>query len=246
MSEKFTSPDASSDTSSSQSKFNCPKFSRLAAFMLAMAAMSGCDTRGNFGSDNDNDTTIDCGEPENFGRCDFDGDGFQGDEECNDFDETIYPGAPETPYDGIDQDCDGSDLIDVDNDGFGAEGVEGTDGVLGTDCDDVDPEVNPGAPEVCDGVDNDCDGGTDDEDPQGAVDAEEWGLDVDGDGFAETFNILSCFQPENEIVGEYEFAYVVLKGDCDDLNNTTFPGAPEACDGVDNDCNGVIDEECEQ
>ena len=46
---------------------------------------------------------------------------------------------------------------DVDNDGFCVE-----DG----DCDDADPAINPGVPEVCnDGVDNDCDGLLDDADP---------------------------------------------------------------------------------
>lgn len=60
---------------------------------------------------------------------------------------------PETPYDGIDQDCDGADLTDVDGDGFDA--VE----AAGTDCDDTDPDVHPGSTEVeGDGADNDCDG----------------------------------------------------------------------------------------
>jgi len=70
--------------------------------------------------------------------------------DCDDLDPDTYPGADEEPYDGVDQDCDGADLSDVDGDGFPGP-VE--------DCDDESPLVFPGATEVCDdGVDNDCDG----------------------------------------------------------------------------------------
>jgi len=74
-------------------------------------------------------------------------DGSDADGDCDDQDASVYPGAEEVLYDGIDQDCDGFDLDDVDGDG--ATGPE--------DCDDTDPERYPNAKDVPgDGIDQDC------------------------------------------------------------------------------------------
>ncbi len=80
---------------------------------------------------------------------DLDGDGYLIPEDCDDSDASVYPGAQEVPYDGIDQDCDGQDLVDVDQDGYSNR----------LDCDDGDPNIHPGAEDIPgDGVDQDCDG----------------------------------------------------------------------------------------
>jgi uncharacterized delta-60 repeat protein len=86
--------------------------------------------------------------------------------DCNDSDASVNPGASETPYDGVDQDCSGADLTDVDGDGYNSTAVAG-----GTDCDDTDATINPGATEIFDGIDNNCNGQTD----EGLIDA-----DLDG------------------------------------------------------------------
>jgi hypothetical protein len=92
---------------------------------------------------------------------DLDSDGWCSTDDCDDWDASTYPGAPEV-CDGEDDDCDGA----VD-DGFDADFDEWT--TCGGDCDDSDGTVYPGAPETCDQDDNDCDSDVDE------------GFDVDGD-----------------------------------------------------------------
>jgi hypothetical protein len=88
---------------------------------------------------------------------DLDLDGYTiADGDCADFDAAWSPEAVDLVGDGLDHDCDNLDGADDDGDGYFAVASGGD------DCDDLDPEISPGAMEVCDQQDNDCVGGVDD------------------------------------------------------------------------------------
>jgi Putative metal-binding motif/FG-GAP repeat len=95
--------------------------------------------------------------------------------DCDDAATKTNPEEDEVPYDGIDQDCSGADLTDVDGDGGDAVSVGGA------DCDDDDPAVNAAATEVpYDGVDQDCTAGDlVDQDGDGEAGDEVGGPDCD-------------------------------------------------------------------
>ncbi|MBN1337075.1 MAG: hypothetical protein JXB39_14040 [Deltaproteobacteria bacterium] len=89
---------------------------------------------------------------------DADDDGYRNEaapegDDCNDFNASVHPGAEETWYDGVDQDCSGGSDDDADGDGCDAITAGGD------DCDDSDPDIHPGADDPKgDGIDQDCDG----------------------------------------------------------------------------------------
>jgi len=96
------------------------------------------------------------------------------------------------------------------------------------DCNDDDPAIHPGAEEICDGINNDCDPYLDEN-----VLTRFW-PDADGDGHGVPITPRdACEAPAG---------YAPTDDDCDDGDASVFPGATEACNGVDDNCDGVADD----
>lgn len=123
----------------------------------------------------------------------------------------------------------GSGLVDADGDNFEAD----------LDCNDADPAVNPGAIEICDTVDNDCNGTADD----AAIEYRTaWYFDRDGDGYGLDDIHATTYSCESDPAHPIAPGYVLNKDDCNDLIAAVNPAATEACNNVDDDCDGGIDE----
>jgi hypothetical protein len=170
--------------------------------------------------------------------------------DCDDAAPEVFPGASDPPYDGVDGDCVGGDVVDLDGDGVASRALPG-----GTDCNDLDPSVGPGRPEVLNGRDDNCDGrvdeGTsafdddgdgvaedggdcDDADPRRSPRRVERcdGVDEDCDGLVDEGT--SCYDDDGDGLSE-------AQGDCHDGDRRRYPGAVDlGDDGIDNDCDGVV------
>jgi hypothetical protein len=93
---------------------------------------------------------------------------------------------------------------------------------------DAGPTCVPGA-EACNQLDDDCDGRIDEE-----LAVVSFYEDADGDGHGDVAAAgTGC---------EVPFGAVALGDDCDDTCPTCFPGSTETCNGIDDDCEGGVDE----
>ena len=137
--------------------------------------------------------------------CDPDLDGDDVENEADNCPLVHNPGQTDTDQDGLGDACEG------DKDGDGAPD--------GEDCAQLNPAVYPGASEICDGVDNNCSGVADEGYP-----------DFDKDG------LKDCLDSDDDDDGDPD------ETDCAPADAAVSHGALEACDGVDNNCSGEIDE----
>jgi len=227
--------------------------------------------------DNDDDDLIDCEDPDCM--LDEDNDGYYSipcGDDCNDTNYDVNPGVVEI-CDEIDNDCD--DLIDedftyfldFDDDGYGNPLIsivdcnEQPEGYVvdNTDCNDTDPDVNPGHPEICDGKDNDCDdvipsdesdvdgdnwmiceGDCDDNDPQMYPGAEEVCDGKDNDCDSETDEDVVDCDDDNCCTDDYCFDSNCINDPisgipCDDGDPCTIEDVcvDGECIGTPIDCN---------
>jgi N-acetylmuramoyl-L-alanine amidase len=175
-------------------------------------------------------------------------------DDCDDTNDEVHPGADEVCDNGLDDDCDGAKdealpncktcvpyYWDLDWDGYGVttkwqclkESMSPYTTKVPGDCADGDPAINPGKPEKCNGMDDDCDGLTDEE---GALGCKILFLDADQDGAGVTGS-TRC------LCAAADGYSATTGGDCDDNDPQRSPGIPETCNGLDDDCDGDVDEE---
>ncbi len=206
-----------------------------------------CDGKTDEGCDDDGDGYCDASLPApigNIAACP------QGGGDCDDTNKNINPGKIEICNNGVDDNCNGTQndagaincstfYSDVDTDSYGSNTSKCLCNAAGTftatnnlDCNDNDATINPQGTEICDGVDDNCDGTIDE------------GCDDDKDGYCDinmqmTSNAL-CANSVKPAAGKAKAG-----DDCNDTDKTIHPSSGELCDNVDQDCNGVTDEGCD-
>lgn len=175
--------------------------------------------------------------------------GFVGNaDDCNDMNRNVNPEQVEV-CDAVDQDCDGqvdeapkdgdTYYPDSDGDGFGsgtkstrfcANAVPAHYADNNDDCDDNASNVYPQATEYCDEKDNDCDLAIDDSPADGTL----YFVDADSDGYGDAASTVTACGVSAGVSA--------TSGDCNDGDASTYPGAEELCNGLDEDCDGTPDD----
>jgi len=214
--------------------------------------------------DNDGikDTKDNCPTVANAAQTDFDGDKLGDacdDDDDNDKDPDVTDCASKDAevYNGAIEICNGKDdncnakvdeentqgcstfYFDSDNDGYGntakakclCDPMGNYKATVGGDCNDTNIVAFPGAAELCNASDDDCDGTVDE---AGATGCLTYFTDADDDGIGT--GVPSCLcKPQGDFTA-------MTTGDCNDQAANAFPGAPEVCDNIDNDCDTQVDE----
>ena len=169
--------------------------------------------------------------------------------DCNDADAAIKPSAFEV-CDGIDNNCNSQAdegvlsifYQDADSDNYGnalinVPACTAPIGYVGdnSDCNDNSQNINPSTAEVCNGIDDNCDGNTDE---GGVCPITSYYCDMDVDGYknavptgsCNTFNCIpsGCTRTQGD--------------DCNDNNAAVNSGRMEICNGIDDNCDGKIDD----
>ncbi len=106
--------------------------------------------------------------------------------------------------------------------------------ILSGDCDDSNAQIYPGNTEKCNGFDDNCDGLVDGENSQGCL---TYFRDYDLDGYG-ILNDSKC------LCSPYGHYLASQAGDCNDSNAQIYPGNTEKCNGIDDNCDGLVDNNC--
>lgn len=201
---------------------------------VCAAGTPPCDASGELCmEDADRCVTVDCSTN---ASADVDGDGHRSmacdGDDCDDTDPNRYPGNDEVcDSAGHDEDCEprtfGFRDLDMDGD---PDALCCNGATCGTDCDDSRPGVNTTVPEVCgNGLDDNCDGRMD----EGLL--VDGFADADGDGWGDDSVAVTGVCPGTP-------GFAARGGDCDESDPAINPGATEACDTIDNDCDDAVDD----
>lgn len=142
------------------------------------------------------------------------------------FSASVFPQTPSTWYQ------------DFDGDGYGNPGIstQACSQPIGyvansTDCNDANNLANPGATEICgNGIDDNCNGSTDED-----CVLYTFYKDSDGDTYGTTAFTVTSNNPT------VPSGYVTNSLDCNDGDPAVNPDAIEICNGIDDNCDGTID-----